>query len=163
MADDGVSSPAQSQLLSASTLSQSRSLSKQIQQTYKQASQLFLTRRLQESLSVLEPLVTPVPPEGSSEQTIGNGSEVVAPIASASSNTKIKVLNLYITLLSSIVDLGPEEGKRQIGQKEWKTLASKVRDGEIWETVVQVGYYGREGSVDADVVYNLCVTSTSFL
>ncbi|WEW61167.1 hypothetical protein PRK78_006657 [Emydomyces testavorans] len=159
MSDDDTSSPAQPQLLSASTLlPQSRSSSKQIQQTYKQASQLFLTRRLQEALFVIEPLVTPASPEDSQqEQTNGNGTDglALAPIASASSNLKIKVWNLYITLLSSIVDLGPEEGKRQIGQREWKTLASKVREGEIWDTVVQVGYNGREGSADGDIVYNL--------
>lgn len=63
--------------------------------------------------------------------------------------------NLYITLLSAIVDLGPEDGKNELGQKEWKNLASKVREGEIWETIVQVGYRGMEGSVDVDVVYNL--------
>jgi hypothetical protein len=67
------------------------------------------------------------------------------------------VWNLYITLLSSIVDLGPEDGKNELGQKEWKSLVSKVREGEIWEMIVQVGYRGMEGSVDADVVYNLWV------
>lgn len=65
--------------------------------------------------------------------------------------------NLYITLLSAIVDLGAEEGKKQFGQKEWKAIASQVREGGIWETVVKVGYQGREGSVDAEVVYNLSV------
>ncbi|EEP80046.1 conserved hypothetical protein [Uncinocarpus reesii 1704] len=157
MSDDGIS-PAQSQTLSAS---QSRSSNKQLQQAYKQASQLFLTRRLQEALSVVEPLVTPSTPEElQRDQAHSNGAgDAIAPIASASSNLRIKVWNLYITLLSSIVDLGPEEGKRQIGQKEWKTLASKVREGEIWNSVVQDGYRGWEGSVDADVVYNLSVSS----
>lgn len=65
--------------------------------------------------------------------------------------------NLYITLLSAIVDLGAEEGKKQFGQKEWKGIASQVREGGIWETVVEVGYQNREGSVDAEVVYNLSV------
>lgn len=65
--------------------------------------------------------------------------------------------NLYITLLSAIVDLGPEDGKIEFGQKEWKVLASKVREGEVWEMIVRVGYRGMEGSVDADVVYNLLV------
>ena len=55
----------------------------------------------------------------------------------------------------TIVDLGPEEGKNQFGQKEWKTLVTKVRDGTVWEEIVQAGYQGREGSVDADVVSNL--------
>lgn len=65
--------------------------------------------------------------------------------------------NLYIALLSAIVDLGSEEGKKTFGQKEWKEIASKVRDGDIWETVVRIGYNGVEGSVDAEVVYNLSV------
>jgi hypothetical protein len=80
------------------------------------------------------------------------------PIATAPSTWRIKVWNLYITLLSAIVDLGAEEGKTQFGQKEWKAIATQVREGGIWETVVQVGYRGREGSVDAEVVYNLLVT-----
>ena len=65
--------------------------------------------------------------------------------------------NLYIALLSEIVDLGPDEGKKAFGQKEWKNIASKVRDGETWQNVVQLGYNGIEGAVDADVVYSLSV------
>lgn len=153
--DELYRSPSQSQLLSSST--SSISSAKQNSQTYKHASQLFLTRRLQESLSTLEPLIT-VPPVGESQQSNGGGGDdtpVLAPIASFSSTLRIKVWNLYITLLSAIVDLGPEDGKNELGQKEWKNLASKVREGEIWETIVQVGYRGMEGSVDVDVVYNL--------
>lgn len=62
---------------------------------------------------------------------------------------------MYVTLLSAIIDLGPEEGKAMIGQKEWKDISTQVRDGIIWEKVVQIGYQGREGSIDAEVVYNL--------
>jgi hypothetical protein len=125
-------------------------------QAYKSASQLFLTRRLQESLAVLDPIITV--PTSADDVSVTNGDDrasALAPIASASSTVRIKVWNLYITLLSSIVDLGPEEGKRELGQKEWKALVNKVRDGTIWEEVVQLGYRGREGSVDADVVFNL--------
>lgn len=132
-----------------------RTSSKYISQTYKHASQLYLTRRLAEALSALEPLITPSTSQDPTQQQ--DPSSTSAPIATASTNARIKVWNLYITVLSSIVELGPEEGKRQFGQKEWKGLASKVREGDIWETVVQVGYKGREGSVDADVVYNLFV------
>lgn len=135
----------------------SRSSSKQISQLYKQASQLFLTRRLQESLSVLEPAITPTSfnPEQQSNGDNDTPASPIAPIATASSNLRIKVWNLYITILSAIVDLGAEEGKHQFGQKEWKSIASKIREGEIWTSIVQIGYGGREGSVDADVVYNL--------
>jgi hypothetical protein len=156
MSEDGYSLASQSQLISSSTSSLSPSSSKQISQIYKQASQLFLTRRLQEALSAIEPVITA--PLTQDVQQGGNDSvPALAPIASAASNLRIKVWNLYITVLSAIVDLGAEEGKGLLGQKEWKSLASRVRDGKVWDTVVQTGYRGLEGSVDADVVYNLLV------
>ncbi|CAK38992.1 hypothetical protein AnigIFM59636_009541 [Aspergillus niger] len=151
MADDGsYMSASQSQLLSSSTslLSPSKLCSK----TYKKASNLYLTLRLQEALSALEPAITVV--RGSDEQLV-NGDDSVAPVASAQPTWRIKVWNLYITLLSQIIELGPEEGKKLFGQKEWKAISTTVRDGEIWETVVRTGYRGLEGSVDAEVVHNL--------
>ncbi|KAJ9296504.1 hypothetical protein DTO271G3_5202 [Paecilomyces variotii] len=152
MADDSsYLSSSHSQLLPTSS---PPSTSKLCSQTYKKASQLFLTRRLQEALTALEPIVTA--PSKDEHYTNGdNAASSLAPIATASSNLRIKVWNLYITLLSAIVELGPEEGKSTFGQKEWKALVSKVRDGEVWEYIVQTGYRGREGSVDAEVVYNL--------
>lgn len=154
MADDSsYLSSSHSQLLSTSS---TLSTSKLCSQTYKKASQLFLTRRLQEALTTLESIIS-VPAK---DEQFTNGDDTMssfAPIATASSNLRIKVWNLYITLLSAIVDLGPEEGKSTFGQKEWKALVSKVRDGEVWETIVQTGYRGLEGSVDAEVVYNLSV------
>ncbi|KAL2856884.1 hypothetical protein BJX68DRAFT_229648 [Aspergillus pseudodeflectus] len=143
MADDTSSVAA-----STSTLSPSKLCSK----TYKKASQLFLTRRLQEALVSLQPVITAS--RGNDEHEV-NGDSSVAPIATVPPTWRIKVWNLYVTLLSAIIDLGPEEGKKTIGQKEWKTISTQVRDGGIWETVVQTGYQGREGSVDAEVVYNL--------
>ena len=62
---------------------------------------------------------------------------------------------LYLSILNGIVELGYENGQRAFGVKEWKTLATKVWDGTIWEDVVQIGYNGREGNVDPDVVLNL--------
>lgn len=105
-----------------------------------------------EALSALEPAITV--PQAHDERYV-NGDDSTPPIASAQSTWRIKVWNLYITLLSSILELGPEEGKKQFGQKKWKSISSQVRDGQIWETVVQTGYRGLEGSVDAEVVYNL--------
>lgn len=139
----------QSQLSSStSSLSPSKFFSK----TYKNARELYLTRRLPEALSALEPAITV--PQAHDERYV-NGDDSTPPIASAQSTWRIKVWNLYITLLSSILELGPEEGKKQFGQKKWKSISSQVRDGQIWETVVQTGYRGLEGSVDAEVVYNL--------
>ncbi|KAJ5366359.1 peroxin-26 Pex26-Penicillium chrysogenum [Penicillium brevicompactum] len=121
--------------------------------TYKKASQLYLTRRLPEALESLQPIITPSVSKDDTNNA--DSTTPVVPIATAAGTWRIKVWNLYITLLSAIVDLGAEEGKKQFGLKEWKSIASQVRDGAIWETVVEVGYQGREGSVDAEVVYNL--------
>ncbi|KAL4807540.1 hypothetical protein BDV18DRAFT_103106 [Aspergillus unguis] len=125
--------------------------SKLCSKTYKKASQLFLTRRLQEALVSLEPLITAK--TGNDDQEVNGAS--LPPIAIVPPTWRIKVWNLYITLLSAIIDLGPEEGKQMIGQKEWKDISTQIRDGSIWEKVVQIGYQGREGSIDAEVVYNL--------
>ncbi|KXG52725.1 uncharacterized protein PGRI_079810 [Penicillium griseofulvum] len=134
--------------------SSSASPTKLCSKTYKKASQLYLTRRLPEALANLQPIIKPSAPQ-EDQLTNGDSSTPVAPIATAAGTWRIKVWNLYITLLSAIVDLGAEEGKKQFGQKEWKAIASQVREGAIWETVVEVGYNGHEGSVDAEVVYNL--------
>jgi hypothetical protein len=140
---------------SISSLSPSRGASSEISKVYKQASQLFLTRRLLESLSTIQSVISvPAIPE---DERISDDDESPpqALIASASSKLRIKIWSLYITLLNAIIELGPEDGKRAFGIKEWKALVSSARDGEVWETVVKVGYGGREGSVDADVVNNL--------
>ena len=154
-------STAQSSLSNSENLSSSQSsfgpskkASSEISKIYKQASQLFLTRRLAEALSLIHPVVTP--PIQANGHVNGDGDEpALAPIATTTSSQRIKVWSLYVTLLNAIVDLGIDEGKRDFGQKEYKAIVSSVRDGEIWEQVVCDGYGGREGSVDAEVVYNL--------
>jgi hypothetical protein len=60
-----------------------------------------------------------------------------------------------LTILNAVVELDPDEGKQAFGSKEWRGLVSKVRDGDVWEEVVQNGYGGVEGDVDSDVVINL--------
>lgn len=137
----------------SSTATSTLSPSKLCSQTYKKSSSLYLTRRLQEALTALEPVISAAPVQNG-QYTNGDGEES-PPIATAPSTWRIKVWNLYITLLSAIVDLGPEEGKKAFGQKEWKGISGQVREGGIWETVVKTGYKGLEGSVDAEVVYNL--------
>ncbi|KAH8161185.1 hypothetical protein CIB48_g7071 [Xylaria polymorpha] len=122
----------------------------QISKTYRQASQLFLTRRLPEALSTLLPLITP-----STEGSDVNGLTEPAPVVGASRGTRIKVWSLYLTILNAILELDPEEGKEAFGTQEWRTLCQKVRNGDVWEEVVQFGYHGVEGDVDSDVVINL--------
>src|SRR6478752_3725074 len=90
----------------------------QISKTYRQASTLFLTRRLPEALTTLLPLITP-------PEHVDDGEP--APVARASRTTRIKVWSLYLTILNGIVELEPEEGKDSFGQTEWKALCSKIR------------------------------------
>ncbi|GKU02737.1 peroxin 26 [Fusarium langsethiae] len=118
----------------------------QISKSYRQASTLFLTRRLPEALTTLLPLITP-------PDHVDDGEP--APVARASRTTRIKVWSLYLTILNGIVELEPEEGKDAFGNQEWRALCTKVRDGEIWDEVVANGYHGVEGDVDSDVVINL--------
>ncbi|KAJ4304378.1 hypothetical protein N0V88_001991 [Collariella sp. IMI 366227] len=120
-----------------------------ISKTYRQASTLFLTRRLPEALSTVLPLVSPIPSEDQ------EGSFEPAPVVRASRSSRIKVWSLYLTVLNAILELDPDEGKDAFGTQEWKALCHKVREGEVWEEVVRNGYHGAEGDVDAEVVINL--------
>lgn len=119
-----------------------------ITKTYHQSSTLFLTRRLPESITTLQPLITP-------RYDHAGGLVEPAPVARASRSTRIKVWSLYLTILNAIVDMEPDEGKDAFGVQEWKALCNKVKDGDVWEEVVQNGYHGVEGDVDTDVVINL--------
>jgi hypothetical protein len=138
---------------SLSSLSSSRHQSSQIAKAYRQAAQLFLTRRLPEALSTIEPIITP-PPQDDGNAYSGDLS-AFAPIASATRGTRVKVWSFYLTFLNSVVELGAEEGKHAFGSTRWKALVSKCRDGSVWEEVVRDGYAGVEGDVDAEVVVNL--------
>jgi hypothetical protein len=138
----------------SSSLGPSKKAASEISKSYKHASQLFLTRRLSEALAVLQTVISPpVQTNGNTNGEYDRAS--LAPIATATPSQRIKVWSLHITLMNSIVDLGNDEGKQDFGQKEYRALVAKVRDGEIWEQVIRDGYNGREGSVDAEVVYNL--------
>ncbi|XPT03084.1 hypothetical protein M3J09_012186 [Ascochyta lentis] len=139
---------------SISSLSASRQQSSQIAKAYRQAAQLFLTRRLPEALSTIEPIITaPARDDGH-----GSADEVhasYAPVATASRGTRVKVWSFYLTFLNSVVELGADEGKHAFGSARWKQLVARCRDGSVWEDVVRDGYGGVEGDVDADVVVNL--------
>ena len=148
---DSISSLSSSRTIRATTKGSSSLISK----TYKQASNLFLTRRLPEALQAVEPIITPPKPEDDEAHQEQAEHKDPAPIASASKSARVKVWNLYITLLNAIVELGPEEGKAQFGTVQWRALVAKARDGTVWEDVVRNGYHGREGRVDADVISNL--------
>ncbi|KAL1854321.1 hypothetical protein Daus18300_011507 [Diaporthe australafricana] len=126
-----------------------------VSKTYRQSSTLFLTRRLPEALSTITPLITVTPPSPPPPPGITNGTTEPAPVARASRNTRIKVWTLYIAILNAIVALDPDEGKEALGTQEYRSLCAKVRDGDVWEEVVQNGYHGVEADVDSDVVINL--------
>lgn len=141
---------------SISSLSSARAQSSWIARTYRQAAQLFLTRRLYEALSTIEPVLSAA--QNETEQIDGHGQEdhkPAAPVARASKTTRVKVWSFYLTLLNSIIELGPEEGRLVFGSTRWKALAAKARDGSVWDEVVTLGYGGDEGNVDSEVVVNL--------
>ncbi|KAK3333591.1 peroxin 26 [Cercophora scortea] len=139
--------------LSSATSARHSSSSSNISRAYRQASTLFLTRRLPEALSTVLPLITPPPTDD--QNGGGAASFEPAPVARASRATRIKVWSLYLTVLNAILELDADEGKEAFGTQEWRALCTKVRNGEVWEEVVHNGYHGVEGDVDADVVINL--------
>jgi hypothetical protein len=139
---------------SVTSLSSSRQQSSQIAKAYRQAAQLFLTRRLPEALSTIEPVITP-PETGHANGSQNGDYHALAPVAAVSRGTRVKVWSFYLTFLNSVIELGAEEGKHAFGSTRWKALVAKCRDGSIWEEVVRDGYGGVEGNVDADVVINL--------
>ncbi|EJT73180.1 peroxin 26 [Gaeumannomyces tritici R3-111a-1] len=138
-----------SSISSFASSNSSRHSTSSVSKSYRQASTLFLTRRLPEALSTVLPLVTPTPVPGEDDAV------EPAPVAKASRTTRVKVWSLYLTTLNAIVELHPEEGKASFGTQEWRAICTKVRDGAIWEEVVRNGYHGVEGDVDSDVVINL--------
>ncbi|KAF2215245.1 hypothetical protein CERZMDRAFT_65569 [Cercospora zeae-maydis SCOH1-5] len=145
---------------SISSLSRSRSANTLIVRTYKQATQLYLTKRFKEALEALEPIVTSQQP-GESDALGTNGvhgessGDGAALVAQSSKGTRTKVWVFYLSLLHAIIELGAEEGKNQFGSARWRQLAAKARDGSVWDEIVRLGYGGNEGDVDPDVVVNL--------
>lgn len=138
---------------SLSSLSRPRSTASLTVKAYKQATQLYLTKRFKEALEILEPIVTPqsAPPGTQSNGVQGRA----APVTQSNKGTRTKVWVFYLSLLNAIIELGVEEGKAAFGSQKWKQLVAKATEGSIWEDVVQHGYGGNEGDVDPDVVLNL--------
>lgn len=132
---------------SLSSLSRPRSTASLTVKAYKQATQLYLTKRFKEALEILEPIVTP--------QSLSPTEIRPAPVTQSNKGTRTKVWVFYLSLLNAIIDLGAEEGKTSFGSTKWKQILAKANEGSIWEEVVQHGYGGIEGDVDPDVVLNL--------
>ena len=150
----------------------SRAQVSRIAKAYRQSAQLFLTRRLPEAYTTIEPIISPTNTitNGYNDHSSNSGDyydsehhtneydepgHLPAPIASASRTTRVKVWSFYLTFLNAVVELGPEEGKLAFGSTKWKALVNKARDGSVWEDVVVNGYGGDEGGVDGEVVVNL--------
>lgn len=134
---------------SLSSLSRSRSSNNLIVRTYKQATQLYLTRRFREAWDVLDTIVNADPEDDGQ----GHG---IAPVAQSSRGTRTKVWVFYLSLIHAVVELGAEDGAREFGDVEaWRAVMRKAREGSVWEEIVGRGYGGQEGEVDAEVVVNL--------
>ena len=142
---------------SLSGLSRSRSTNNLIVKAYKQATQLYLTRRFREAWDVIEPVVSPRKNSatGGTDVDDANGYEEAAPIAQSSRGTRTKVWVFYLSLIHAVVELGAEEGKREFGSELWRTIVTKAREGIVWEEIVQRGYARNDGEVDAEVIVNL--------
>lgn len=154
-------SPSSSQYLSSShsSLNSSKKASSEISKTYKHACELYLTRRLAEAYEALQIVIKPAEQSnGYSHSTEDNAP--TSPIATASTSQRIKVWSLYATLLNAIVDLGNDAGNQEFGQKQYRDIVRLVQSGDVWDQVLKDGYRGREESVDAEVVYNLYVSSS---
>jgi hypothetical protein len=149
---------------SLTSLSRSRSSNNLIVRTYKQATQLYLTRRFREAWDVLGTIVRGDQEEGSNtannydhgDDTNEGGALSPAPVAQSSRGTRTKVWVFYLSLIHAVVELGAEEGGREFGGTEnWRSIAKKAREGTVWGEIVARGYGGQEGEVDAEVVVNL--------
>jgi len=145
-----VTQPSSALSSSVASLSASQHLPPNVARIYKQASQLFLTRRIQEAHEVLLPFITSV------SGSVGNtAQEASIPIASASRGARVKVWNLYISIINEAIALGQNAGKKEFGSAKWKELVAKARDGSIWDEVVNSGYQGSECNVDGDIIASL--------
>lgn len=138
---------------SVGSISSPRKAKSEISKVYKQAEALFVTRRFAEALSSIEPLITVPHPQDVAPNDEATAN--VAPIARASPRLRIKVWSFYLSLLNAVAELGPDNGKTEFGGREWRNLVAKAQEGTIWDEVVDIGYGGMEGNVDADVVFNL--------
>jgi hypothetical protein len=145
---------------SLTSLSRSRSSNNLIVRTYKNATQLYLTRRFCEAWDVLGTIVKGSGGvEGEEENTNNSNDEgnlSPAPVAQSSRGTRTKVWVFYLSLIHAVVELGAEQGSREFGSTDrWRSIARKAREGTVWGEIVARGYGGQEGEVDAEVVVNL--------
>jgi len=152
---------------SLTSLSRSRSSNNLIVRTYKQATQLYLTRRFREAWDVLGTIVRAseeggegynanVNINGNYNDEDDQGHLSPAPVAQSSRGTRTKVWVFYLSLIHAVVELGPEEGGREFGRVDkWRLIARKAREGSVWGEIVARGYGGQDGEVDAEVVVNL--------
>ncbi|KAF2150575.1 hypothetical protein K461DRAFT_259040 [Myriangium duriaei CBS 260.36] len=143
---------------SISSLSSQRAQSSWLAKTYRQAAQLYLTRRLTEALDAIEPAVFPeafFSAQSASSSDDDHVSRTAAPVAHSSKGTRVKIWSFYLTLLNAIIELGPEEGKIAFGSTRYKGIVSKAKNGSIWDEVIRHGYNGSEGQVDGEVVANI--------
>ena len=76
-------------------------------------------------------------------------------IADAPRTLRVQIWCLYLTILDAIMQLGPEEGKKVFGRQLWRHLAAKVRNSDIWEDVVKIGYRDVQADLDVRLVVNL--------
>jgi hypothetical protein len=106
---------------SLSSLSRSRSSNNLIVRTYKQATQLYLTRRFREAWDVLETIVNTDSQDEANEDGEGHG---IAPVAQSSRGTRTKVWVFYLSLIHAVTEMGAEDGAKEFGGADaWRAVA----------------------------------------
>jgi hypothetical protein len=103
-------------LLASSISSLSSSGSKRyspVSKTYRQASTLFLTRRLPEALSTLRPIITP-------PNSADDGEP--APVTKSSRGTRIKVWSLYLTLATRSGERCAPKCETALSGRKWSGM-----------------------------------------
>ncbi|KAI5301347.1 hypothetical protein KEM55_002941 [Ascosphaera atra] len=155
----------QSRSRSRTPASPTKGAEKQMKRLRKQAAALFSSRQWPQALETINTLVLPpsLQPQASAQTSTAlikdasRGEQVppeAAPVTYASRPLRVKIWCFYITLLNVILT---DEGREAFEEEKWRAILSSIRNGKLWEYVVQTGYGGREGAVDGEVVHNLAI------
>ena len=124
----------------------------ELAQVYDQAATYFITRRPSEALSLLCTAIFPAPVDHGIPFNFGLAE--FAPVAGAPRKLRIKIWSLFISCLDALA-LIEGDGVQVARPTRYRDLLTKVRDGTVWDVVVQRGYREQRDSVDPEVVISL--------
>lgn len=126
---------------------------KQISKYYDLAQASFSNRQFQEAYQTLETLISPI--SSGPYDLIDGRLAKPSPIITAKSSLRVKIWVLYFKLLDAIIGLSPDENVEGIAPKERYQLIFQVKNGTIWDRILQDGYGGVHARVEAEVAWHL--------